>query len=147
MLTFKPDFLLFCHDVVSEVAPDAEGERFADFLEAALIEAQALEDSDQCLLTPGHLHARLATHLRSGSVDSGLAQRRARLNLYRDLCWQWLPTLETGLLSGIEHYCIIERAVSEADDQIRDGVWPPGDEGRDRLIWLLKKSLARQRRS
>lgn len=146
MLTFNPDFLLFCHDVISEVAPNAEGERFADLLEAALIEAQALEATDQCLLTPGELRTRLVVYLTGRSVEPGIAKRRARLNLYRELCWQWLPALETGLLSGIEQSCVIERAVSDVDDQIRDGVWPPGEKGRDRLRWLLHKSLARQLR-
>lgn len=146
MLTFNPDLLLFCHDVVTDFAPDSAGDRYADLIESALTEAQLLANSDAYLLSPTDLYSHLIQHLQSRQVEPGTAERRARLRWYRELCWDWIHSIQVDQLSGIEVECAIERAVSGANDQIRDGVWPPGNAGRDRLRWLLRKSVAKQLR-
>src|SRR5690606_20522189 len=117
----------------TDFAPDAVGDPYADLIEATLTEAQFLANSDACLLSSTDLYSRLIQHLQRRQVEPGTAERRARLRWYRELCWDWIPGIETEHLSGIELACAIERAVSGADDQIRDGVWPPGNAGRDRL--------------
>lgn len=134
-----------CSDFLLETFPDAQGGHLADLMAAALSEAESLVFGTPHDLSDHDIRTHLRTFFDGYQVEPGLAESFARACWYRDLCSEWVSELDTGGLLSMEVAFAIDVAVSEALGQMKEGRWPIGDLARERMFWLLRQAIARQR--
>ncbi|WP_370371188.1 hypothetical protein [Henriciella pelagia] len=135
-----------CSDFLLENYPDAQGGHLADLMAAAMSESESLVQGTPHALTDQHVRAHLHNFFDGYQVEPGLAERRARVGWYQDLCSEWVSDLDTDPLSPVEVAFAIDIAVSDARGQMNEGRWPSGELARGRMHWLLRQAINRLRR-
>lgn len=140
-----PDLTDISNDLVSNLYPTASGEHLADLVATALNEAESFVDGSMVYVTATEIRQHVRYRLQEAGCQDGAAEIIARAGLFKDLCVAWAYELDTEDLSDLEMDIAIDSAVFEARQQMEEKRWPAQSESRTRLLWLLRKAIARRR--
>lgn len=142
-----PDLTAISTDLVFDLFPGASGERLADLIATALSVAEGFVEGSPVYVTAADIRQHVRYRLQEGGCQDGAAEITARTRMLRDLCCQWAFGEDADDLLPFDVDLVVDIATSEARLQMEENRWPPGDESRARLRWLLDKAIARRRRA